>query len=116
MKPHLLAPAFLLSLALPVLATAGGTVAKYRKLTLSDQFFSEGAAFGDLNKDGHLDAVSGPYWWEGPEFKTRHQFYMGAPFDPLKYSDNFIAFTYDFNNDGWNDIFVIGFPGVDASW
>ena len=43
-------------------ASAEPSVARYRKLTLNDQFFSEGATFGDLNKDGHPDAISGPYW------------------------------------------------------
>jgi hypothetical protein len=117
MKLHLLSVLLAVAIAAPtaVLSAAPG-VAKYKKLTLNDQFFSEGATFGDLNKDGHLDAISGPHWWEGPDFKTRHEFYPALPFDPLRYSDNFFAFTHDFNNDGWTDIFVLGFPGVDASW
>jgi hypothetical protein len=32
------------------------------------------------------------------------------------YSDNFFAFTHDFNKDGWDDILIYGFPGKDASW
>lgn len=119
MIPHLslrLPFALLLALATAVPVFAGPGVSSYRKLQLSDQFFSEGAAFGDFNRDGKMDAVSGPYWYEGPAFKDRHEFYPAAPFDPLKYSDNFFAFTHDFNGDGWIDIFVLGFPGVDASW
>jgi hypothetical protein len=106
------------ALALPALSVAatGRGVAPYQKLSLNDQFFSEGATFGDLNKDGHLDAISGPYWWAGPDFKTRHQYAPAVPWDPLRYSDSFFAFTHDFNGDGWNDIFIIGFPGVDGSW
>lgn len=88
----------------------------YQKLTLTKGFFCEGATFADLNKDGHPDAVSGPYWWEGPDFTKRHEIYPALPFDPLRYSDNFFSFTHDFNGDGWLDLFVIGFPGVDASW
>ena len=53
-----------------------------------------------------LDVVAGPYWYEGPDFKKRHEFYPAAPFDPLKYSDNFFAFAHDFNRDGWPDLFV----------
>jgi hypothetical protein len=88
----------------------------YRKLQLSDQFFCEGATFGDLNRDGHADAIAGPYWYEGPDFAKRHELYPPGPFDPRRYSDNFLAFTHDFNGDGWLDVLVLGFPGVDASW
>jgi hypothetical protein len=104
-----------LSLAMAPTAPAAPAEA-YKKLTLSTDFFCEGATFADLNKDGKLDAISGPYWYEGPDFKTRHEIYPALTWDPLRYSDNFFAFTYDFNGDGWLDVFVIGFPGVDASW
>ncbi len=112
MKP-LPALAVLPLLLLPALA---GDVAAYRKVPLSDQFFSEGATFGDLNRDGHPDAIAGPYWYEGPDFQVRHEIYPALPFDPLKYSDNFFVFVHDFNVDGWDDLLVLGFPGVDASW
>ena len=109
----------------------------FKKIQLSDKFWSEGATFGDLNRDGHNDIISGPYWWEGPDFKTRHEYYPakttfirkgkdgseekiegfeGALGVNNRYSDNFFAFVQDFNKDGWLDILIIGFPGQDASW
>ena len=106
---------FVVFLSLAAAASAAD-LAKYRKLQLSDQFLAEGATFGDFNRDGVTDVVAGPYWYEGPDFKQRHEFYPAAPFDPLRYSDNFFAFAHDFNRDGWSDILVLGFPGVDASW
>ena len=33
-----------------------------------------------------------------------------------KYSDNFFAWAFDFNNDRWKDILIVGFPGTDTSW
>ncbi|MDO8541900.1 MAG: VCBS repeat-containing protein [Opitutaceae bacterium] len=108
---------FLLVLAFPcAVLAAGGSVASYRKLHLEQKFFAEGATFGDLNRDGHADAIAGPYWYAGPDFKERHEFYPAVAFDPLRYSDNFFSYAHDFNGDGWNDILVLGFPGVDASW
>ncbi|MSU25105.1 MAG: VCBS repeat-containing protein [Opitutus sp.] len=104
----------LASLSATVLLAA--TEPAYRKLPLSDLFFCEGATFADLNNDGHPDAISGPYWYEGPDFTQRHELFSPLTFDPLKYSDNFFAFAYDFNVDGWTDVLVLGFPGVDASW
>ena len=72
-------------------------VASYQRIKLNDNFFCEGATFGDLNRDGIPDAISGPYWYEGPDFKIRHEIYPALPFDPLRYSDNFFAFVHDFN-------------------
>ena len=113
------------------------TLHTFKKIQSSDQFWSEGAAFGDFNHDGKMDVVSGPYWWEGPDYKARHEYYPatksfkrkksdgseetipgfeGALGSNNAYSDNFFAFSYDFNRDGWDDILIYGFPGLDASW
>jgi hypothetical protein len=88
----------------------------FRKHELSNTFFCEGAAFGDLNHDGQLDAIAGPYWYEGPDFSRRHDLYPAVPFDPLKYSENFLTFAHDFNADGWTDVLVVGWPGKEAFW
>ena len=114
---------------------ADDTVHSWKKIQLSDQFWSEGANAGDFNHDGKMDIVSGPYWWEGPDYKVRHEYYPatksfklgpvskisvpgfeGALGQNNTYSDNFFAFTHDFNQDGWDDILIYGFPGQDASW
>jgi hypothetical protein len=113
------------------------TIHSFKRIQLSDQFWSEGASFGDLNNDGKNDIISGPWWWEGPDFKKRHEIYAPTTTFQLKlgpmttvnvpgfegglgskntYSDNFFVWTYDFNKDGWQDILVVGFPGKDTSW
>lgn len=104
---------------------------------LNEHFWSEGAAVGDINRDGRMDIVSGPYWYEGPEFRVRHEYYAATQFFERKrddgtvatipgfegalgvrnvYSDNFLAFTRDFDGDGWLDILVVGHPGDAAAW
>ena len=88
----------------------------HRRLQLDDKFYAEGAVFGDLNRDGSMDVVAGPFWYEGPAFQIRHEIYEPKAYDPLKYSENFIAAVDDLDGDGWTDIVVIGFPGADASW
>src|SRR5258706_12254556 len=57
------------------LAGAAEEIHTFKRIQLSDQFWSEGANFGDLNNDGKNDLISGPWWWEGPDFKKRHEFY-----------------------------------------
>ncbi len=88
----------------------------FRKLQLTNVFFGEGANIGDFNHDGNMDLVSGPYWYAGPEFKERQEYYTAKPYDKAGYSDNFFTFTDDINHDGWDDILVVGFPGREAFW
>src|SRR6266511_6455602 len=90
----------------------------FKRIQLTDKFWGEGANFGDFNKDGKMDVVAGPYWWEGPDFAKRHTYsddsktskikkpdgseatipgYKGALSTENEYSKNFFAFSYDFN-------------------
>jgi FG-GAP-like repeat len=117
--------------------TFTGDAHTFTRIQLNDQFWSEGANFGDLNNDGVNDVISGPWWWEGPDFKKRHEYYPATTTFKLKlgpmttvdvpgfegtlgkdnkYSDNFFVWALDFNKDGWKDLLVIGFPGTDTSW
>ncbi|MCL2305801.1 MAG: VCBS repeat-containing protein [Planctomycetaceae bacterium] len=89
---------------------------KFEKLVLSDVFYAEGANYGDFNKDGHLDVIAGPYWYEGPDFKVKHEIYPPEAINPEAYSENFFAFVDDFNGDGWPDYFVCPHPGKTSFW
>jgi len=96
---------------------------QYKKITVSQKFYSEGSAFGDLNGDGINDIVSGSFWWEGPEYKVKHQIRKlngknkptpveNNAYQPIKYSNSFINWVRDINKDGKNDILICGLPGT----
>ena len=88
----------------------------FEKKQLTQDYYSEGANLGDLNRDGIIDVVSGPYWYQGPDFVKKHEIYRAVVQDRNRYADNFFSFIYDLNRDGWNDILVIGFPATAAAW
>ena len=88
----------------------------YKKLQLTENFYCEGAYYGDFNRDGIKDIVSGPYWYAGPEFQKRREVREPEIFDPHGYSDNFLTYSGDFNGDGWDDILYVPWPGKDAWW
>jgi putative membrane-bound dehydrogenase-like protein len=103
----------LIALLLPAVLSAE-TQITWQRQQLQAEFYSEGAAIGDINGDGRNDVVAGPFWWEGPAFEKKHAFYPPKPFSIQGYSDNFFAYVHDFNADRKNDILVLGFPGKEA--
>jgi hypothetical protein len=86
----------------------------FRRQQLSDVYYSEGIAAGDLNGDGQTDMVYGPYWFAGPDFREKHEIYPAVAQPRERYADHFFAWVYDFNGDGRNDCFTVGFPGTPA--
>ena len=70
-RRRLLAPAILVALA----AAASADEPRSRALQFSKRCLDvqnhEGCAIADLNRDGALDVVAGPYWFAGPGFVRR---------------------------------------------
>ena len=81
---------------------------------LTDVYFSEGANAADINRDGNVDVIYGPHWYEGPEFKKRHAFYAAKPQPMNRYANSFFTWPYDFDGNGWTDLLVVGLPGTPA--
>jgi hypothetical protein len=114
-------PLFLVSMVVAfvagVLAHCCGeefAIHSFERRLLTDIYYSEGIAAGDLNRDGHVDIVYGPYWFAGPGFQEKHEIYPAKAQPRERYADHFFAWVYDFNRDGWNDVLTAGFPGTPA--
>ena len=94
------------------------TSADFRKIQLTDRFFAEGISAGDVNHDGVMDAVSGPFAYLGPDFHRTLEIYppqtynFGGPGQHGTYTDSFLNYVHDFNGDGWPDNLKINFQGT----
>ena len=86
----------------------------FQRQQLTDVYYSEGVNVGDINNDGVVDIVHGPYWFAGPSYESKHEIYAAKAQNRQGYADNFFSWVYDFNGDGWNDVLVVGFPGTPA--
>ena len=93
-----------------------GRNVSFKKHTLTKDFISEGVTFGDVNRDGQMDILAGAYWFEAPNWK-RHEISKADTFSVNNgYSNSFLNFSMDVNQDGWIDLIRVDFPGKAAVW
>lgn len=86
------------------------------KHTLTSDFISEGVAVADVDHDGKIDVMAGAYWFKAPLWE-KQEIFPGQTFDGAKeYSNSFLNFSLDVNQDGWTDLILIDFPGKVAHW
>ncbi len=109
------------------LGFAQETPVKWERIQFEDAFRAEGVAVGDFNQDGRLDITNGEAWYEAPAdanlYNTGNWTMKPLRAEGIRryiadgaYSNNFALWTHDISGDGWQDIIVIGFPGVPCHW
>jgi hypothetical protein len=113
----LLITMFLLSVSLSTLhAQTAGRDVTFTKYHLWDEFYTEGITIADVNKDGKTDIIAGARWFEAPGWKV-HDIWKHKKFDYTKgYSDSFLNYATDVNEDGWVDLICFDFPGKEVYW
>ena len=81
------------------------TSTRFRMQQLDEFFYTWGAGVGDLNRDGVLDVVAGPYYYLGPGYTSRREIYVAPTVNPSnQFPRSGFDFVFDFTGDGWADI------------
>ncbi len=72
---------------------------------LDEFFYTWGAGVGDINRDGVLDVVAGPYYYLGPDYTSRREIYVAPTVSPSnQFPSAGFDFVFDFTGDGWPDV------------
>jgi hypothetical protein len=91
------------------LAQDPGPPVTFQKQVLTERYLADGISSGDFNRDGKPDIVSGPFWYEGPDFKVAHEIYPAVDFErPPNPTNSMFSYVWDFNGDGWPDVLRLG--------
>jgi len=80
----------------------------FRMQRISDFYYAWCAAAADINRDGILDVIAGPFYYLGPDYTERHEFTAARTYNPSnQFSQGMVDFAYDFTGDGWPDILMV---------
>lgn len=86
-------------------------VSSHFKMQRLDEFYySWGVAGADINRDGVMDLVAGPYYYLGPDYTKRREIYAASTYNPsTQYPGlSWLDFAADFTGDGWPDVITAG--------
>ena len=81
----------------------------YRMMHLGMFYDGWSAAAADVNRDGKMDIISGPYVYLGPDFKIAQEIYTPVSWNPTAEYPllSMVNLAYDFTGDGWPDVLIM---------
>ena len=110
-------------ISLCITATVSSQTVQFERQKIASESY-ESVGVADLNGNGHLDIISGEYWYEGPDFLDRH--FVGQIERQSQYWDDFAAIIMDVNGNGRMDVISGGWfsealfwrenPGDNSGW
>ena len=100
-------------LAVALAAPEGKATLKFERTRIGTTTYEASSAF-DVNNDGHMDIVSGEYWFPGPDFTKQHK--ICTLLRQEDYYDDFSCYPMDVNGDGFTDIISGAWWGQKVLW
>jgi hypothetical protein len=81
---------------------------RFKMLRLSNFSYGWSTAVADINRDGQLDIVAGPWYFLGPDFTVSREIGLTQTWNPSNQYPNGLQmqFAYDFSGDGWPDVLM----------
>lgn len=78
---------------------------RYTIRRLNTSYYGWGAITSDVNHDGTLDVISGPFYYLGPNFTEQRRYRDGPMFNPeTSFAPDMVNLSADFTGDGWPDV------------
>jgi hypothetical protein len=79
---------------------------RFRMQRLNDHYYAWSQAAADVNRDGVLDVIAGPYYYLGPDYTTYREIYPARTINPSNQypNDCWVQLAADFTGDGWPDV------------
>jgi len=80
---------------------------RFRMQRINDFYYGWSATAADINHDGILDIVSGPFYYLGPDYRVSREIYFSKTTDvSSQLTSAMVNFAYDYTGDGWPDVLI----------